>query len=195
MHICKLHTTGRILTHRLFRRRDSDIPNTNQPLHSYTLLETKTNETQDCIYNPTTQHFVPKTQEYRQAVLLQPHAIILRRNSAKHLCWFSIPSNKNWNRFSRIPQLPNRKVRPTLQRLGHKAEEVVKKLVEISYFPTKSEKPTQKYKHKTNKDSTNTHHKKGLQTNAKIPLAPLKARLKYGMPNPTIKHKWQSVKT
>ena len=52
-------------------------PTTNLPLHPYTLLESETNATQDCTYNPALLgcmcNFVSKTQKYRQAVLLHLH--------------------------------------------------------------------------------------------------------------------------
>ena len=78
------------------------------------------------------------------------------------------------------------------QRVGHKAEEVVKKLVKIAYYPTKREKVQEGYKPILKYTYSDTRPTKtqlipitklDFKLMPEITLAPLKAKLNYAIPN------------
>ncbi|KAI6658717.1 hypothetical protein LOD99_10949 [Oopsacas minuta] len=176
------------------------FPVMDLPLGPYTLKETAPNATQDCIYDTQTKTFKPITQQYRQPVLLHPQSYHPRRKMCKNTYQSSAfrASKIATNPADALDHLLRRYL-PSLKRLGHNLRDVTTKLVNICYFPTRTDKepfefkPILKYTYsQTRPTKSQLHHLEITDYHLipNIPLALLKGQLCYQMPKSTHNHNY-----
>ena len=183
--------TGHILT-LYFDDVAATYPIGELPLQPFVLKDTEQNQTQDALYNPTTQQFSAYTQAFRQCVPLHPHS----HHPSRKLCERTYYGSAfRATQIGTNPALTLKhllaKYLPALHRLGHPVNEVVKNMTEISYFPKRTcKEPTPYVPSITYAYSDTRPTIRQLKPIAKhefklipiIPLAPLKGLLSYTAP-------------
>ena len=171
------------------------------PLAPFILKETPPNTSQDCLYIPEEKSFKPIKQPFLQPVLLlHPHSY----HPSKKMCANTYVGSAF--RATKIGTDPSdtldhliRKYVPALRRLEHNVNDVITKLVNIAYFPRKTEKPEWEYKPiikyafsqtRPTKQQLEPVTKQDFHFIPNLPLAPLRRLLSYQRPKTSNTHQW-----
>ena len=176
----------------------ASYPLDNIPLEPYTVKPTYANQTQDCRYDPQKKHFLPIQQQFRQPVMLNPMSYHPSANMAKNTYKSSaFRATKIGTNPADTLHYLLLKYLPALVRSGHKPMETIKTLVNISYFPQRSEKqewepkPCIKYNYsntRPTKQQMQPLEIKEYNLIPNLPMAPLKAILCYQPPHEKPNH-------
>ena len=180
-------------------------PIDNLPLAPFILKETPPNTTQDCIYIPEEKSFKPIQQAFRQPVLLHPHSYHpSRKMCANTYVGSAFRATKIGTDPSDTLDYLIRKYVPALRRLEHNVQDVIIKLVNISYFPRKTEKPEWEFKPiikysysqtRPTKQQLEPVTKQDFHFIPNLPLAPLRGQLSYQKPKQNTTHQWTPCTT